>query len=302
MNTLDKLKNIQAHIVKELTAGMKQEELLEGEDMLGIASVEIVDVDGDFIEIDAIDYSKYHNPPQRHLKILAQHAFSNADGTPAIVGRVERFFKTTVDVKGVETKALGFAFSFARDEEGELTPLAKAYKSLMPKYLDSFSVGMLVHEWDQRKDTGGVTVTRGELYEISAVSVPANCEANVLKEIKKAFKSQQIELKVQDSKKESTCNKDVSVSTEKTVETEPKEEHKEESNTSTDNYEDIKTFINDKFDALMERIDTIESAISVMSEGAEQTDAQEDQPAENIEAIKQIQNALEKIKGLNTQK
>ena len=290
MNTLDKLKNIQAHIVKELTAGMKQEELLEGEDMLGIASVEIVDVDGDLIEIDAIDYSKYHNPPQRHLKILAQHAFSNADGTPAIVGRVERFFKTTVDIKGVETKALGFAFSFAKDEEGELTPLAKAYKSLMPKYLDSFSVGMLVHEWDQRKDTGGVTVTKGELYEISAVSVPANCEANVLKEIKKAFKSQQIELK------------DVSVETEKTVETEIKEVQEEESNTSTDNNEDIKTFINEKFDALMERIDTIESALSVMSEGADQTDAQEDQPAEDIEAIKQIQKALEKIKGLNTQK
>lgn len=290
MNTLDKLKNIQAHIVKELTAGMKQEELLEGEDMLGIASVEIVDVDGDFIEIDAIDYSKYHNPPQRHLKILAQHAFSNADGTPAIVGRVERFFQTTVDINGEETKALGFAFSFAKDEEGELTPLAKAYKSLMPKYLDSFSVGMLVHDWDKRKDTGGVTVTRGELYEISAVSVPANCEANVLKEIKKAFKSQQIELK------------DVSVETEKTVESETKEVHEEESNTSTDSNEDIKTFITEKFDTLLERIDTIESTLSVMSEGAEQTDAQEDQPAENIEAIKNVQKALEKLKGLNTQK
>lgn len=294
MNTLDKLKKIQAHIVKELTAGMKKEELLEGEDMLGVASVEIVDVDGDFIEIDAIDYSKYHNPPQRHLKILAQHAFSNADGTPAIVGRVERFFKTTVDVNGVETKALGFAFSFARDEEGELTPLAKAYRSLMPKYLDSFSVGMLVHEWEKRKDTGGVTVTKGELYEISAVSVPANCEANVLKEIKKAFKSQQIELK------------DVSLETEKTVKTEikveTKEVYEEESNTSTNNYEDIKTFINEKFDALMERIDTIESTLIVMSEGAEQTDEQETQPAENIEAIKNIQKALEKLKGLNTQK
>lgn len=295
-DTLNKLKTMQAHLVKELTAGMKQAELQEGEDMLGIASVEIQDSDGDVILIDGIDFSKYHAPPKRHIKMLASHMGSLPSGEPPIIGRVERFFNTTVEANGQEVKALAFAFSFARDEEGELTPLANAYKRLMPKYLDSFSVGIMVDKWEERKESGGYNVTKSSLFEISAVAIPANSEANVIKAIKKVFEEEKIEVpEVEKAVEEAPIEDKIE---QKEVEV---DEIVEDSNTSTDDNEEIKDFISAHFSVLESRMDSIEATLAVMSQAKEeQTDEPKSTSAAEIDQLKTIKLALEKLKGLKT--
>lgn len=295
--TLDKLKTINATLVKELTGGMKNDaELKEGEDMLALASVEITDSDGDTIFVDGIDFSKYHNPPKRHLKLLASHMGSLPSGEPPIIGRIERFFKTTTEVNGKEVKALAFAFSFARDEEGELTPLANAYKRLMPKYLDSFSVGMLANKYEIKEDKSGFNIYQSDLYEISAVAIPANAEANVMQAIKKAFKDNNVPMpqeEIEVTKEEKA----------KEIVEEPKEEDKkeEEVNTTPNNIEEFKQLLNEAEVKLHKRLDSIESILAVLSQAKEeQTDEPKSASPEEIESLKQIKAALNKIKGLNT--
>lgn len=299
--SLDKLKTIQAHLVKELTGGMKEAELKEGEDMLGIASVEMFDSDGDVIRVDGIDVSKYHQPPKRHIKMLASHMGSLPSGEPPIIGRVERFFNTTTEVNGEEAKALAFAFSFARDEEGELTPLANAYKRLMPKYLDSFSVGIMVDEFKELENGSGFDVTKSSLFEISAVAIPANSEANVIKAIKKVFEEEEVDVPeeeveeievVEEEEDEKTLSNDEEIV-----------EEEDEANTSPNDNEEIKELITTFFSSIETRLDQFEATLAVMSQAKdEQTDSTEENPAEEIEQIKTIKLALDKLKALNTGK
>jgi len=225
---------------------------------------------------------------------------SLADGTPPIIGRVERFWKTTVEVEGEEVKALAFAFSFARDDDNELTPLAAAYKKLMPKYLDSFSVGMMVDEWEPREESNGFDINKSSLYEISVVAIPANAEANVVKAIKKVFEEQEIEVPEvkKDSEEPENDEKDTENTTkeQENVEETPKTE--EDSNTSTHNNEEIKEFVKGLTDSLHKRLDSIESEIAILSKAKdEQTNGPNERPAEELESIKRIKEALNKLTG-----
>lgn len=314
-DTLDKLKTIQTHLVKELTGGLKAAELREGEDMMGIASAQIVDSDGDIILIDGIKFDKYHKPPQRHLKLLASHMGSLPDGTPPIIGRIERFWKTTVEADGQEVPALAFAFSFAKDEDGQLVPLAAAYKKLMPKYLDSFSVGLMVDDYEVNKDKTGLIVKESSLFEISAVAIPANAEANALKTIKSVFKEQNIDLTEEEEKEVCDCGEE-NCDCAKNIENEEKtqqnteivpeveEENKEleeETNTNTDYNEAVKTVVTPMFEELHKRLDSIESTLAIVSKGLnDQTEGPKVRSVEEKKSLDQIKQALDKIKGLKT--
>lgn len=293
---IEQLKQINATIVKELSGQMKKAELRDGEDMLGIASVQMEDSDGDVITIDGITFDKYHNPPQRHLKLLAQHMASNMEAEPTVVGRIERFFKTTVVENGEEVPALAFAFSFAKDEEGQLTPLAATYRKLMPRYIDSFSVGVMVKEWDERKESGGMDIKSSELFEISVVSVPSNPGANVLQTIAKTFKKQNLALPkdLNDTLKE---DKEGSKEEPKEEKEGSKEEDKEINNTIKDYNEDIKKYIDSKFESIIERLDSIEASLVIASEEGEQTD---DTKGHSDADLKELYDALDKLKNINT--
>lgn len=153
------------------------------DDLLWVwASVEITDSMGDVISIAGLNWNQYHNPPDTYLKILAGHARELPDGTPAIVGRVERIMKTVKTVDGKTVPALAIGISFAKDGDGNLLPLAKAYKDLIDGgYLDSFSVGIMVLAYDETRT--GLNITKSELFEVSACAIPANASANVIKVI-----------------------------------------------------------------------------------------------------------------------
>ena len=289
-DTLKELKTINASLVKELTGGLKQAELHAGEDMLGLASVEVRDSDKDIVRVKGINYKTYHDPEQgKHLKLLAGHQTGIlADGTPPIVGRIERFFQTTVGEDG--TPALAFAFSFAKDaESGELTPLAKAYKSLMPKYINSFSVGMMVDKAKAMDDGMGIDITDSSLYEVSVVAIPANAEANALSEIKKAFKKESIEIEVKEADLEPVKDDNKALL-----------EEDEEANTSTDMNADVLNAISEGFAGIERRLDSLESTLAIQSEAAEQTDSPKSQHEdEQDDSLKEIQQALEKLKAIN---
>ena len=88
-------------------------------------------------------------------------------------------------IKSRASRCFGESFTFAQDGSGNLTPLAKKYKRLFDGgYLDSFSVGMIVNEHAPLRETGGFDIKSSELYEISAVTIPANAHANTLKALK----------------------------------------------------------------------------------------------------------------------
>lgn len=145
----------------------------------GVASVQEPDSVKDIVVIDGLSTDEYHSPPQRHLKILAQHKHTTPDGRPTVIGRVEEFVRSEVNGK----PALLFRMSWAKDGQGNLMPLAKEYKDLYDGgYLDSFSVGMMVREAQAVKG-GGFELRAATLHEISAVSVPALVSANALKEM-----------------------------------------------------------------------------------------------------------------------
>lgn len=293
-DTINQLKSVQAHIVKELTGGLMNDQLRQGEDMMGIASAEIIDTEGDIIRVDGIDVSKYHNPPKRHIKILAGHEHKLASGEPSIIGRVERFWTTTIEVDGKEVKALAFALSFAKDAEtGELTPLANAYKKLMPKYIDSFSVGMSVGDYGVLEETGGLDVKASTLYEISAVSVPANAEANVIKSIKQAFKDIEQEAPIEKEEVEEPAEEETK-----------KEVTSEEGYQNTDISEGVQKLITTEFGRIEKRLDSIEAILAVLSKAKnEQTDSPKSRSsAEELESLKAISMSLQKLKGLKTER
>lgn len=164
------------NIVKELRRDLPDDVLV------AYASVQITDSVGDIVEIKGISWDDYHNPPNTYMKILGGHIVTTPDGSPPVVGRVERLLPVTKDIDGEPTPALAFAMSWAKDGEGNITELAQKFKSLYDGgYLDSFSVGMLVDDAEPIKGTGGLKFTKTRLYEISAVSVPACSQANVLR-------------------------------------------------------------------------------------------------------------------------
>jgi len=172
-------------------------ESLPADGLWAYASVEVVDTAGDVVVIDGIETETYHNPPSSYMKITAQHDMELADGTPPIIGRVERFLTTQMDVEGKLTPALAFYMTWAKDGNKAITPLAQKYKDLFDGgYMDSFSVGLIVTEYEDN-DEGGLNLTQSSLYHIGAVTVPCNPLANVVKtieQIKSEKKIQHLEL------------------------------------------------------------------------------------------------------------
>jgi hypothetical protein len=168
------------HLVKDLPATGWEKG--ENEDW-GIASCEVKDTSGDIVRRDGITWTTYHHPPERHLKILANHLRVLPDGSPPIIGRVEEFKKCILPVDGKSAKVLAFRFSWATDEHGVVTELAQKYRDLVRGgYLDSFSVGLMLTDFDQFDD-GGLDIRGSELFEVSCVTIPALGQANVLRAI-----------------------------------------------------------------------------------------------------------------------
>ncbi len=156
----------------------------------GYATVEVEDMDGDIVRVKGMDYSKFQSPPHRYIKLIAGHQQMLPDGTPPVVGRIEKFVESEAIVEGEKVPALMFGASYARDGKGEYTKLAKAYKDLYDSgYMDSFSVGFMAIKAKPRKGAG-YDIEQSELLEISAVVVPSNYNANV----KKALSDVGIEL------------------------------------------------------------------------------------------------------------
>lgn len=168
------------YIKKNITKESVVKELAINENILkGIATVELIDRQGDIVRVDGISL-KYHND-KTSIKVLANHVAYNTTGEPTVIGKVLELNKTTINVDGVDCKALEFTMEFADTE------LAREYKSLIDGgFLDSFSIGFegvgtpIV---DEEGYMTGIDWYETSLLEISIVSFPANIHATVVKSI-----------------------------------------------------------------------------------------------------------------------
>jgi hypothetical protein len=282
-------------IIKSLT-----KDLSNPDDVLcAYASVEIVDTVGDVVVIDGIDWSTYHNPPDRYLKVLAGHWLSLENGLlptgePPIIGRVEQFLKTAVNVDGAPTPALAFAMTWAKDGDGTITPLAQKFKDLYDGgYLEGFSVGMLAARDAQERirETGGVRYTKSLLMEITATGIPANALATVMKTFGKSFDASRILVEQLDS-----LQKQVSALS-KTI------EESVSRNISGDIVEglrvsvvDMQKSLTEKLDAQEARLDGIEA--SIVATSAKTTPPTGDRNGESsLKAVEKIAEAVRQFAG-----
>jgi len=147
------------------------------------ATVETPDRDKDIVRVKGISLALHRD--KSPIKVFLNHQYKPLpDGTPPVVGRVEEFRETVHKGMGGEVPALAFRMSWATDGEGNVTPLAAKYKSLYDGgYLDSFSIGFTPKTAKPIKG-GGHDYTATELFEISAVTMPANPNATKIKAIK----------------------------------------------------------------------------------------------------------------------
>jgi uncharacterized coiled-coil protein SlyX len=260
--TYSVIKDVPSDLIEK--AGDMPQKLPEG-GLWAYATVEVPDTSGDIVRVDGIDYSAYHNPPSTKLKILAQHIKVLPDGTPPVIGRVEAFVKT---VTKTGEKALAFYMTWATQkvkkvsEDGveseveEVTPLARSYKNLFDTgYLDSFSIGAGVIERESIKNAGW-DYKATSLAEISAVTVPANSKANVIRALEDELgehldKVAVLETKIVDQesvikslteKVEGACKQNIDVESR------------------------LVTALDKKLDALNERLDFLEASIVAKSD------------------------------------
>jgi len=141
----------------------------EGDELVAVASTGALDRENEIIEPGAWRESLdlYRTNPV----ILASHQHRLATGNSPVIGSAHQI--------GVEADALLFRMRFAG------TALGTEYRQLYSEgHMRAFSVGFMPREgqWrDADREDGGTTRvwahTRVELYEISAVAVPANPEA-----------------------------------------------------------------------------------------------------------------------------
>lgn len=138
-----------------------------------LASVEKIDEDGDLVMIDGIT-ADLDAENGRYIPLLPSHQRKLPDAKAAEIGRVEQLVKTSVD--GVP--ALAAYFTFALDENG--TPIDDLVKSYYTRYKlgysNTFSIGADVTDAEPLP-TGGYKFLQTKLYELSAVSIPANSDA-----------------------------------------------------------------------------------------------------------------------------
>lgn len=173
-----------ATVVKEMPAGLSQPNHQDG--FWAYITREVVDSSGDIVRVEGVNFSPYHNPPDSHMKILAQHIRALPDGTAPIVGRVEEIVPCESDYKGAMVKSLAVRVSWAKDGSGQLMPLAKHYKDLLDGgYLDQLSVGILVDDFEELEN--GLDITKSTIFEASLVTIPANAAATVIKAVDSAL-------------------------------------------------------------------------------------------------------------------
>ena len=270
-----------------------------------IASAEVVDTVGDIVKQDGMKWNNYHNPPTSYMKILAGHAKDLPDGTPPIVGRIEEFRKITKNINGKDVKATAFRMSFAKDGEGNITELASKYKKLYEGgYLDSFSVGLLVKSWEN--NAVGIDINESELYEVSAVTVPALASATVLRAIKKElgiqeteYLSQEIEGKIEEltktiSKQSEIISKQAEMFAAMSIEVDKVQKFSlivEE--TMKVSSQDIQK----RFDSVSDRMDYIEAGVVVKSIVSPQTD---DRKRVDAIELSEVSDLLKKYSGRNS--
>ena len=141
--------------------------LVKESDKYGImASTVDVDRDNEIIRPDAFKNLKTYldtNPV-----ILFGHQYSEPPIAKAVSGRV------------IKEKGLRLDIEFAK------TPFAQEVKYLYDEgFMSAFSVGFIAKKWEDDKE-GRRTYTDVELLEVSAVPVPANAMATVLRQAKSA--------------------------------------------------------------------------------------------------------------------
>jgi len=131
----------------------------------GVATTPAVDRVGDIIDPMGV---KFENP----LPLLWQHEHDKPIGSV-------KFSKPTKD--GIEFEA-----EIAdTNEPGTLKDrLDEAWQSIKIGLVRAVSIGFRAIEWAFMEGTGGIRFTETEVYELSAVTIPANAEA-LITEIKK---------------------------------------------------------------------------------------------------------------------
>lgn len=122
-----------------------------------VMSSEGVDRDGDIIQVSGWELDSF----MRNPVFLVFH-----DQRQFPIGRVE-------DIKAVDGQLLG-TVRFA--EKGTYEVADVAYELYRQGIMNAVSVGFRGIEWEPMED-GGLLFTRQELFELSAVPVPANPEA-----------------------------------------------------------------------------------------------------------------------------
>ncbi len=139
-----------------------------------ICSEEKVDSDGDIIMIDGIT-SDLDPENGRYIPLLPGHQRRLPDGKSPEIGRIEQLVKTT----NGKNNCMAMYFTFALDDNGQPMDdlVASYYNRYKHKYLNTFSVGMDAIEQPIPLDTGGYKFTKTYLFEVSAVSIPANSGA-----------------------------------------------------------------------------------------------------------------------------
>ncbi len=147
----------------------------------GYATVELVDMEGDIVRVAGCDIDSARSDAVP-FKFFPEHTYELPDAMPAVLGKVLTVEKTTW--KDGVTPAIRFTAEWATDAKGELTPIAKAYQDLYASgYLDSFSAGYQKLEGQRMGD--GVDWTKTRLVEISATALAANQYSCIIKSLRK---------------------------------------------------------------------------------------------------------------------
>ena len=120
-----------------------------------VMSSEDVDRDGDIIKVDGWELEGF----MRNPVFLVFH-----DQRQFPIGRVE-------DIRGAGTQLLG-TVRFA--EKGTYEVADVAYELYRQGIMNAVSVGFRGIEWEPMEEGEGLLFTRQELFELSAVPVPAN--------------------------------------------------------------------------------------------------------------------------------
>jgi HK97 family phage prohead protease len=149
-----------------------------------VMSSEDVDRDGDIIRVDGWKLDAFRQNPV-FLVFHDQRQFP--------IGRVE-------DIRGEGTQLLG-TVRFA--EKGTYEVADVAYELYRQGIMNAVSVGFRGLEWEPREDDDGLIFTSQELFELSAVPVPANPAAVAV-----AQKSSPVAALFTDAKQNAKANAD----------------------------------------------------------------------------------------------